>query len=257
MVPRPLSEVVRSAGLSMSIDSVATLLNVLRRVQIYTPGQIDEIARELTPHYDDPRELVDYLVQMEWLTPYQREALFEGHWDALTIGQYQLLERLGEGGVSEVFKAWDTRRGCIAALKVLRQHLTSSTDAVREFQRELRSVTHLSHPNVIKTFDADQVGSMHYFAMEYVEGTDLERYVQKVGPLPLEEACEYIRQVAQGLQHAHQMGLVHRDIKPANLFLTNPPPSPGSAAPPSLPGRKADPLIKILDWGLARLRSLE
>src|SRR5262249_1428618 len=81
------------------------------------------------------------------------------------------------------------------------------------------------------------------------EGMDLHRFVGQVGPLPVEQACDYARQVAQGLQHAHLSGLVHRDIKPANLFLLHPPlpPAPGAA-----PRRGPDPLVKTLDWGLAR-----
>jgi serine/threonine-protein kinase len=237
----------------MPIDSVETLLTVLRRVQLLAPEQADEAARELGPHCADAWQLAQCLIQAEWLTEYQVEALFAGHWDELTIGPYQLLDRLGEGGVSEVFKAWDTLRGRVVALKVLRQHLQKHSDAIRQFQRELQAITRLNHPNVIKTFDALQVGSMHYFAMEYVEGTDLHCYVQAAGPLPVEQACEYIRQVAQGLQHTHQTGLVHRDIKPANLFLINPPPLPGQPAPPLPPGKQPVPHVKILDWGLARV----
>jgi serine/threonine-protein kinase len=241
----------------MVIDNVETFFQILRRLQLLAPEQIEELAREVESCVADPRDLAAYLVEVEWLTPYQGKALFEGDWDRLTVGPYQLLDQLGQGGVSEVFKAWDTCNGQIVALKVLRQHLVSSSDAVRQFQRELRAVTRLNHPNVIKTYHADQVGSMHYFAMEYVEGIDLNHYVQKVGPLPVEEACEYIRQVAQGLQHAHQSGLVHRDIKPANLFLINPPPFIGEAPRSMAPGKRADPLVKILDWGLARLRPVQ
>src|SRR5262249_23242294 len=101
-----------------------------------------------------------------------------------------------------------------------------------------------------KTYDAQQTSAVHYFAMEYVEGMDLGQFVEQAGPLPLEMACEFVRQVAQGLQHAHQLNLVHRDIKPANLFLTNPPPL-GQA--PGAPARRGpDPVLKIIDWGLAR-----
>jgi serine/threonine-protein kinase len=234
----------------MSINSVETLLAALRRVQLLTPEQVDQVARELGPHYRDPQALGEYLVEIDWLTGYQLQLLFAGRWDELTVGPYQMLDRLGEGGVSEVFKAWDTVRGRVVALKVLRQHLVGRSDAVRQFQRELQAITRLSHPNIIKTYDANQVGTVHYFAMECVEGVDLDKFVQRVGPLPVDQACDYIRQVAQGLQHAHQLGLVHRDIKPANLFLINPP-LPG-ATPPGR--RPLDPVLKILDWGLARLQ---
>src|SRR4051794_18538253 len=188
----------------MSIDSVDTLLAVFRRARLFAPEQLEEVAHTLVPVYADPAELAQYLVEIEWLTPYQFEALFAGELDQLAIRPYTLLDRLGEGGVSEVYKAWDTSRGRVAAVKVLRQNLASRDDAVRQFQRELAAVPRMNHPNVIRTFDADQVGLAHYFAMEYVEGMGLERFVREVGPLPVEQACDYVRQVSQGLQHAHQ-----------------------------------------------------
>jgi serine/threonine-protein kinase len=232
----------------MAIDSVETLLTILQRMQVLTPEEVGEVARELRPHYHDPRDLAGYLAQINWLTDYQIHLLFADRWEELSVGPYVILDRLGEGGVSEVFKAWDTVCGRSVALKVLRQHLTTQSAAIREFQRELQTVTRLSHPNIIKTFDAHQLGALHFFAMEFVEGLDLDRYVRQTGPLPIDQACDYIRQVAQGLQHAHQLNLVHRDIKPANLFLINPPDS-------STPVRRgSDSIVKILDWGLARLR---
>jgi serine/threonine-protein kinase len=232
----------------MSIQSVEALLEVLRRVQLLTPEQIDEVARELGPHYADPLTLAEYLAEIDWLTGYQVERLFLGQWDQLVIGPYQLLAVLGQGGISEVFKAWDTVRGRIVALKVLQQHLADNPDAVRQFQREREAVTRLSHPNIIRTYDADAVDGFPYFAMEFVEGMDLDCFVHRVGPLPVEQASDYVRQVAQGLQHAHQLGLVHRDIKPANLFLLHPPIPTGQTA------RKGpDPVVKVIDWGLARL----
>ena len=239
----------------MAIDSVDAFLTVLDRVQLLAPEQLEEVARELGPEYDNPLDLADYLIQIEWLTHYQCSCLFEGNWNGLNLGHYQLLDRLGEGGVSEVFKAWDSLKGRVVALKVLRRDLASHEEGVRQFQRELQAVTRLSHPNVIKTFEANQIGSVHCFAMEFVEGIDLHRYVAEHSPLPVEQACDFARQTAQGLQHAHQMGLVHRDVKPANLFLINPP--LGNKAPTGPAGRRApDPVVKILDWGLARTMPL-
>src|SRR5262249_52768950 len=160
----------------MSIDSVETFLDVLRRVPVLAPDQVDEVARELAPHYDDAHALADYLAEIDWLTGYQVEALFEGCWDELKIGPYCVLERLGGGGVREVFKPWAPVKGGVVALKVRRQNLMSASDAGRQFNRELQAVTRLSHPNVIKTFDAAQVGNVHYFAMECVEGMDLLKF---------------------------------------------------------------------------------
>ncbi len=236
----------------MAIDTIDRFLAVIRRLGLLAPEQADQVETELGPHYHDPLELAHFLVDSQWLTTFQFDALFEGRWDELTLGPYQILSRLGAGGVSDVFKAWDTVKGRTVALKVLRQGLTGHSDALRQFERELDAVQRLNHPNVIKTWDAHQVGAMHYFAMEYVEGTDLKRYIQEHGPLPVDQACDYVRQVALGLQHAHQHGLVHRDIKPANLLLVH-----GTLATTNLTigtaRRPPDPQIKILDWGLARV----
>ncbi len=215
--------------------------------------------RELGPVYQDPFALADYLVEIEWLTAFQRDTLFDGNPFELTVGPYQLLSPLGEGGVGQVFKAWDSDKGRIVALKVLRQDVSCRSDALRQFHRELEAVKRLSHPNIIKTFEADHLGTLHYFAMEYVEGIDLQRYVAGSGPLPLEQACDLIRQVAQGLQHAHLLGLVHRDIKPANLLLVHVP-HPGRQTASNgmtLAKRGPEPIVKILDWGLSRVKPAE
>ncbi len=235
----------------MVIDSADNLLSALRSLQLFSPQQVDEIERELLPHYPDAFALSEYLVEIDWLTAYQHRLLFEDRWNELTVGPYQILGRLGEGGVGEVFKAWDTVHAQTVALKVLRQHLAGRPEAVLELQRERQAVVHLIHPNIIKTFDAAQVDGLPYFAMECVEGMDLDRYVQCHGPLPVEQACDYIRQTATGLQHAHQSGLVHRDVKPANLFLLNP---PSDELTTGRPRRTVEGVIKILDWGLARLK---
>ena len=207
----------------MVIDSIETLLAVLRRTQLLPPPQLEEIARELAPQHANPFDLSEYLVEIDWLTAYQRLLLFEGRWAELNVGPYQVLDALGSGSIGEVFRAWDTTRGRVVALKVLRPHLAVRPEALAELRRERHAVLHLVHPNIIKTYDAANLDGLHYFAMEYVEGTDLHQYVQRCGPLPVAQACDYARQAAQGLQHAHQAGLVHRDIKPANLFLINPP----------------------------------
>jgi serine/threonine-protein kinase len=235
---------VRLQDLAMTLDCVDHFLSVLRQTQLLAPEQVDEVARELVPYYRDPSSLGEYLVSIDWLTAYQLRLLQAGHLDELTVGPYQVLDRLGEGGVSEVFKAWDTRHGRVVALKVLRQHLADSRDREQSLQREREAITRLAHANIIRTYDALQVGDVCCLAMEFVEGMDLARFVAAVGPLCVELACDLARQAAQGLQHAHQLGLVHRDIKPANLFVVHPP-LPG-------PARRPDPVVKIIDWGLAR-----
>src|SRR5205807_7039646 len=106
------------------------------------------------------------------------------------------------------------------------------------FFLEAEVVARLDHPNIIRVYDAAEDGDRHYFVMEYVGGVDLGNLVVENGALPLGLACEYIRQAALGLQHAHEKHLVHRDVKPSNLFLAT-----------------QDRLVKVLDLGLAQLRA--
>lgn len=239
----------------MVIDTVQTLVEALRYERLLDDWQLEQLNDDYLSHFDCPRVLAKHLVQADWLTVYQVNHLFEGRAQELLLGPYYILDRLGDGGVSEVLKAWDSQNGREVALKVMRQGLAAESDGVRQFQREMQAVTRLSHTNVIKTYDAGVHGDTHYFAMEYVQGTDLRKVVHLSGPLSIGEACDYIRQVAAGLQHAHQLGLVHRDIKPANLFLIHP---PGHEAPkPGVTWRRPkDPVIKIIDWGLSRVRDV-
>ena len=174
----------------MTIDSVTTLVEALRYEHLLAQDQLAQLTDEVLARFDSPRGLAKYLVQLGWLTVYQINHLFEDRAQDLVIGSYCIRDRLGEGGVSEVYKAWDVRRNRHVALKVLRQDLRSKPDAVRQFERELQAVTRLSHPNIVRTFDADRIGNTHYFAMEFVEGTDLGKVVQLSGPLPVAEACD-------------------------------------------------------------------
>jgi serine/threonine protein kinase len=157
----------------------------------------------------------------------------------LTLGSYLLLARLGQGGMGEVFKARHQRMNRIVALKVIRKERLADADSVRRFEREAKAAARLFHPNIVTVYDADQDGETHFLAMEYVEGIDLAKLVRRSGPLPVAQACEYVRQASLGLQHAYERGLVHRDIKPANLLLAN-----------------EGGVVKILDMGLARLSRL-
>ena len=218
----------------MAIASVAELLDALRESRVLDPVQL----RELTGpplSFPEAKALARELMRRGWLTPYQANQLFLGRGRELLLGSYVLLERLGEGGMGAVFKARNWKLGRVVALKVIRKERLATPNVVRRFQREILAAAQLNHPNVIRAFDADEVRGTHFFAMEYVEGADLARLVRERGPLSVARACDYVRQAALGLQHAHERGLVHRDIKPGNLFLTR------------------EGVIKVLDLGLARL----
>jgi serine/threonine protein kinase len=150
------------------------------------------------------------------------------------IGEYELLEPLGAGGMGEVFKARHRRLGKLVALKLLPVGSHSSADRVARFLREIQAVGSLNHPNVIEAHDAGEEAGVVYLAMKLVEGEDLGRLVQRGGPLPVAQACELARQAALGLQYLHERGLIHRDVKPTNLM------------------RTPEGAVKVLDLGLAR-----
>jgi WD40 repeat protein len=149
--------------------------------------------------------------------------------------RYRVLGLLGSGGMGAVYKAEHRLMERVVALKVMTRALAASAATVERFRREFKASARLSHPNIVAAYDAEQAGALPFLVMEYVEGTDLARWVAERGPLPVAEACEYGRQAALGLQHAHEHGMIHRDIKPHNLM------------------RTPDGTVKILDFGLARL----
>jgi eukaryotic-like serine/threonine-protein kinase len=157
--------------------------------------------------------------------------------DLLRHPRYQITDLLGSGGMGCVYRAEHRLMGRTVALKVIHKSLTSKPGLVDRFRREVRAAARLAHPNIVTAYDADQAGDTHFLVMEFVEGTDLARLVRQGGPLPAALACDYVRQAALGLQHAHERGLVHRDIKPSNLMLT------------------AGGQVKVLDFGLALLVS--
>ena len=224
----------------MTVDSVAQLVGLIQQHQLVEPEQQTELARELSARFPEPRALAKELIQRNWLTPYQVNQLLQGREDNLLLGDYLLLERLGAGGMGQVFKARHRQHGFLTALKLIHREGTPSEEMLRRFRREMAAVAWLDHPHIVRTRDVRELkdGTL-YLAMEYLQGVDLAKLIQKRGPLHPVEACDYARQAALGLQHAHEADLVHRDIKPANLFLTTP-----------------DRTVKILDFGLARLGDL-
>jgi serine/threonine-protein kinase len=165
--------------------------------------------------------------------------LYRGRTDGFTLGQYRILDRIGRGGMGRVFKAEHQTMNRVVALKVLAPDLMKTERARVLFQREVRATAKLVHPNIVTAYDANQSGDRHYLVMEYVDGPNLHELVKERGPLPVGQACEFIRQAALGLQFAHGLGMVHRDIKPANLLVHR---GPGLQC-----------VVKVLDFGLARL----
>jgi serine/threonine protein kinase len=149
--------------------------------------------------------------------------------------RYEIVGLIGKGGMGAVYKARHRMMERTVALKIINRELVRKPEAVDRFHREVKTAAQLSHPNIVTAYDAEQAGDVHFLVMEYVDGVDLSRTFKDRGALPIAEACDYVRQAAIGLQHAHERGMVHRDIKPHNLMVM------------------ADGTVKILDFGLASL----
>ncbi len=152
------------------------------------------------------------------------------------LGDYRLMEKLGEGGMGAVYRAEHIKLKRIVALKVLPKGRWKDDQAIARFEREMEAIGRLDHSHIVRAMDAREIQGIRFLVMEFVEGLDLSELVRRGGPLPVADACELIRQAALGLQYSHQHGLVHRDIKPSNLMLTT-------------AGQ-----IKVLDLGLARMQ---
>jgi len=150
---------------------------------------------------------------------------------------YEIVGELGRGGMGVVYLARNKLMGRNEVLKVVSRELMDRRGVLDRFLREIRNAAQLHHANIVTAYSAIRAGESIAFAMEYVEGYDLGQLVKGQGPLPVALACNFIYQVAQGLQYAHQKGMVHRDIKPSNLILAR-------------EGNK--PVVKVLDFGLAK-----
>lgn len=194
-----------------SDDTFVGLLKEARELAVdQTPDHDRQGAKPSSSHGDIPPELAEH-------------------------PRYEIVRLIGKGGMGDVYEAIHRKMERRVALKIINRELFQKTEAVNRFHREVKTAAQLSHPNIVTSHDADQAGDFHFLVMEYVDGVDLSQVVKDQGTLPIADACEYIRQAATGLQHAHERGMVHRDIKPHNLMVT------------------ADGTIKILDFGLASL----
>jgi eukaryotic-like serine/threonine-protein kinase len=148
------------------------------------------------------------------------------------LGPYEILSPAGAGGMGEVYRARDTRLDRIVAIKILPAHLSSNPESKQRFDREARTISSLSHPNICQLYDVGTQDGISYLVMEYLEGETLAERLSK-GPLPLDQALKYGIEICEGLEKAHRCGVVHRDLKPGNIMLTR-------------------SCTKLMDFGLAK-----
>lgn len=183
----------------------------------------------------DVEKLARELVRQQKLTRFQASVIFRRQSRGLRIGEYIVLDKIGSGGMGQVFKAEDRRTGQLVALKLLRATYTKSQRAVTRFYREANTAARLKHRNLVSVCEAGEWNGLHFLVMELINGRDVRSIVKEKGQLPVAQAVDVVVQAARGLAYAHEHGIVHRDIKPANLLLD------------------ASGRVVILDLGLARL----
>ncbi|MEZ6086763.1 MAG: serine/threonine-protein kinase [Pirellulaceae bacterium] len=218
-------EVVRKSKL---VDDEA-FKKTLRRVKQAAGGKLPDDAMVIAE-----RCLIDHL-----LTAWQIEKLLTGKYKGFFLGKFKLLGHIGTGGMSSVYLAEHTRMNDLRAIKVLPKKRVDDSSYLARFQLEAKAIASLNHDNIVRAYDIDNEGDLHYIVMEYVAGDDLQQIVKRNGPMSFVKAADYIAQAARGLQHAHDRGLIHRDIKPANLLVNK------------------QGQVKLLDMGLALLESEE
>jgi len=208
-------------------------------------GLVDE--KELhrlvvTSTAEDADSFAQELIEHDTLTNYQARALSRGRWKGLVLGNYVIVEKLGKGGMGQVYKARHDRMGRTVCLKVLRSVGRRSPEVVERFRREIKTHSALSHPNFVVAHDADEAEGIQFLVMEFIDGRDLSRRVKDDGPAPIGEALSVLRQTATALEYAHDQGVTHRDIKPHNLLVAESGDDAGQ--------------VKVLDMGLARFEPL-
>lgn len=205
---------------------------------IITPSKLRAVREKLpSEKQQDAQELAKELVRLQKLTKFQAQEAYQGKAKNLVLGNYVILDKIGAGGMGQVYKAEHRRMHRIVAIKMLPSSMTKDASAIARFEREVTAAAKLRNPNIVAADDADQARGIHFLVMEYVEGSDLSALVKKNGPFSVEKAVDFTIQAARGLEFAHSEGVVHRDIKPANLLLDK------------------RGTVKILDMGLARLES--
>lgn len=217
--------------------SIDELLKLIRKSGMVDEPRLEAYLERLRlsgPIPVDVRKLAGAMVRDGVLTYFQAEQFMLGKWRGFTIGKYKLLERIGFGGMGQVFLCEHMYMRRRVAIKVLPPAKAEEPAALGRFYREARAAAALDHPNIVRTHDIDQDGNLHFLVMEYVDGSSLLEIIKKKGPMAIDRACHYVAQTLQGLDHAFRVGVIHRDIKPGNVLVDR----TGSA--------------KILDMGLAR-----
>jgi len=218
-------------------QTVADLRSLIEKSELVSSAKLEEYVSRLAADGQSPLDANAFAVAAVRdgiLTIFQSKLLLQGRWRNFYLGgKYKVLEHLGTGGMGAVFLCEHRHMRRRVAVKLLPPS-PGDPENVQRFQREAQAVAMLNHPNIVRAFDLDREGSLHFLVMEYIDGASLQYLVDSRGSLAVNRAVNYVAQAALGLQHAADAGLVHRDVKPSNLMLD------------------WSGTVKLLDLGLAR-----
>jgi serine/threonine protein kinase len=215
-------------------STVDELVELIRKSQLLAPAKLDAYLTTHPGPYESPASLTERLQADGLLTAFHADQLMRGKYRGFFIGKYKVLDRIGMGGMGQVFLAEHLSMRRRAAIKVMPPEKTENQYSRERFYREARAAAQLDHPNLVRAFDVDQDGNVIFLVMEYVDGVNLQELVQRRGPLEPGRAAHYLWQAAAGLGFLADRGLVHRDIKPANVLVDR------------------NGVVKVLDLGLVR-----
>jgi len=222
--------------MTVTLEEFASQLN---DSGVISAEDIAAFQESQSPPVESAEDLAKLLVKHKKVTKLQAKLVFQGKGQQLQLGNYLIQDKIGSGGMGDVYLAKHSRMNRSVALKVLPAAMAEDEKTIRRFQREVQAAAKLSHPNIVTAHDADEAKGIHYLVMEHVDGTDLSAVVKKQGVLSVGQALDYILQAAKGLEYAHEEGIIHRDIKPSNMLLD----------------KKGT--VKILDMGLARIDDVD
>ena len=218
------------------MPTLSEFLQTLERSRLLDLSKVNSARASLDPHErDDLAAVIRLLVERRLLTKFQASKILAGKSGPFFLGKYKIMRQLGEGGMGKVYYARHTETRRKAAIKVLPpKRAAAERNALIRFQREADMTLRLSHPHVAETLEVGEDAGVHFMVMEYIPGQNLFQMVHSGGPLRVWDAARLFSEVAHGLGHIHQFGVIHRDIKPSNIMVT------------------PDGTAKLLDLGLSR-----
>jgi len=216
--------------------SLSDFIDRLSKSGILSEDQLNDVSATIQVDREaDARRFAQELVEKRMLTDWQTRVLCGSEDGELAIGEYLILEHIGDGGMGRVYKARSRETGKTVALKLLNPQSENDESAVRRFKREIETASRLKHPNIVATLGSGEQQGHQYLVMEFVDGHDLASLVRNNEELPVQTAVDCITRAAKGLIYSHKEQIIHRDIKPSNLLLSH------------------SGEIRVLDMGLARI----